>query len=78
MPPNDFYVGSEYKRRGSPTKETVSLPIRREIEEPEGFVLTPRDKDLHHSVFGPVVIMLCSTSFSGIVRWEMVWLIISI
>jgi hypothetical protein len=25
-----------------------------------------------------VVIMLCSTSFSGIVRWEMVWLIISI
>jgi hypothetical protein len=25
-----------------------------------------------------VVIMLYSTSFSGIVRWEMVWLIISI
>jgi hypothetical protein len=25
-----------------------------------------------------VVIMLCSTSFSGIVRWEMVWPIISI
>jgi transposase len=29
----------------------------REIEEPEGYVLTPRDKDLHHSVFGPVAII---------------------
>ena len=57
MPPNDLYIGSEYKRRGSPTKEIGALPIRREIQEPEGYVRTPRDKDLRHSVFGPVVII---------------------
>ena len=57
MAHNDFYVGSEYKRRGSPTKEIGALPIPREIEEPEGYVLTPRDEDLHHSVFGPVAII---------------------
>ena len=37
--------------------EIGALPIRREIEEPEGYVLTPRDKDLHHSVFGLVAII---------------------
>ena len=57
MPPNDLYIGSEYKRRGSPTKEIGALPIRREIEKPEGYVPTPRDEDLQHSVFGPVVII---------------------
>ena len=31
---NDFYIGSEYKRQGSPTKETGALPICREIDKP--------------------------------------------
>jgi hypothetical protein len=48
---------NEYKGLGSPTKEIGTLPIRREIEETEGSVLTPRDKDLHHSVFGLMAIM---------------------
>ena len=37
--------------------EIGALPIPREIEEPEGYVLTPRDKDLRHSVFGLVAII---------------------
>jgi hypothetical protein len=37
--------------------EIGALPIRREIEEPEGYVLTPRDKDLHHSVLGLVAMI---------------------
>ena len=54
---NEFYVGSKCKGRGSTTKETGALPIPREIEEPEGYVLTPRDEDLLHSVFGLVMII---------------------
>lgn len=37
--------------------EIGALPMCREIEEPEGYVLAPRDKDLHHSVFGLVAII---------------------
>lgn len=42
-----------------PLKEIGTLPIRLEIEEPEGYVLTPRDEDLRNSVFGPVAIISC-------------------
>jgi hypothetical protein len=51
---NEFYVESICKGRGSATKETGALPMPREIEESEGYVLTPRNEDLLHSVFGPV------------------------
>jgi hypothetical protein len=30
---------------------------KNEIEEPEGYVLTPRDEDLRHLGFGPVAII---------------------
>jgi hypothetical protein len=35
---------------------TIS-PVTSRAKEPEGYVLTPRDKDLHRSVFGPVAII---------------------
>jgi hypothetical protein len=38
MTHNDFYIGSEYKRRDSPILEKGALPIRREIEQPQGHV----------------------------------------
>jgi len=67
MPPNDFYIGSEYKRRGSLTKEIGALPIRWEIKEPKGSVQTPRDKDLHHSVFARLLLASLQAGRQGLV-----------